>query len=124
MSSSPRTSTGWFVPLRVQAELVSRVEKAGGKVLALDTGHVTNGSAGQWLSGRVLCLVAEYQRRTTAERSAEAQQRAIARGVPPWPNVPPGYTRGEDARLVPDERARGRRGLSHTRVRCPAARCS
>jgi DNA invertase Pin-like site-specific DNA recombinase len=33
--------------LRVQDELVSRVGAAGGQVLALDTGRVTNGSAGQ-----------------------------------------------------------------------------
>lgn len=91
--------------LRVQDELVSRVEAAGGKVLALDTGQVTNGSAGQWLSGGVLGLVAEYQRRTTAERTAEAQARAVARGVPPWPGAPVGYRRGEDGRLQPDETA-------------------
>jgi len=36
--------------LRVQDELVSRVERAGGQVLAVDVGRVTNDSAGQWLS--------------------------------------------------------------------------
>jgi site-specific DNA recombinase len=91
--------------LRVQDELVSRVEHAGGKVMAVDVGQVTNGSAGQWLSGTMLGAVSEYQRRTAAERSAEAQRRAVARGVLPWPNVPPGYRRGEDGRLVPDAAA-------------------
>src|SRR5215204_5040433 len=63
--------------LRVQDELVTRVERAGGKVLALDVGAVTNGSAGQWLSGTMLGAVSEYQRRTTAERTAEAKRRAV-----------------------------------------------
>lgn len=88
--------------LRVQDELVSRVEAAGGQVLALDTGRVTNGSAGQWLSGTMLGAVAEYARRTAAERSGEAQARAVARGVLPYPNVPPGYTRGDDGVLKVD----------------------
>lgn len=81
--------------LRVQDELVSRVEAAGGQVLALDTGRVTSGSAGQWLSGTMLGAVAEYTRRTAAERSAEAQARAVTRGVLPYPNIPPGYVRAD-----------------------------
>jgi DNA invertase Pin-like site-specific DNA recombinase len=88
--------------LRVQDELVSRVEAAGGSVLALDTGEITNGSAGQWLSGTMLGAVAEYARRTAAERSGEAQARAVERGVLPWPNIPPGYRRGDDGVLVAD----------------------
>jgi site-specific DNA recombinase len=88
--------------MRVQDELVSRVERAGGQVLAVDIGQVTNGSAGQWLSGTMLGAVSEYQRRTTAERSREAQARAVARGVPPYSKIPPGYLRGDDGRLVPD----------------------
>lgn len=90
--------------LRVQDEFVSRVEAAGGGVYALDVGQITNGSAGQWRSGTMLGAVAEYQRRTAAERSREAQQRAIDRGVPPWPNVSPGYIRtakGEPWRIDP-----------------------
>jgi DNA invertase Pin-like site-specific DNA recombinase len=86
--------------LRVQDELVSRVEKAGGQVLAVDVGAVTNGSAGQWLSGTMLGAVSEYQRRTAAERSGEAQARAVARGVAPWPDVMPGYVRAEDGKLA------------------------
>ncbi len=88
--------------LRVQDELVSRVERAGGQVLAVDVGQVTNGSAGQWLSGTMLGAVSEYQRRTAKERSGEAQARAVARGVLPYPNVPPGYVRAPDGRLEPD----------------------
>lgn len=77
--------------LRVQDELLSRVERAGGQVLAVDVGRITNGSAGQWLSSTLLGAVHEYQRRTAAERSAEGQARAVARGVVPWARIPPGY---------------------------------
>jgi DNA invertase Pin-like site-specific DNA recombinase len=95
-----------FRSLRAQGEAVDRVERAGGQVLAVDVGRVTNGSAGQWLSGTMLGAVSEYQRRTAAERSRdEAQARAIARGVAPWPNIPPGYLRGTDGRLVVDQAA-------------------
>ncbi len=94
-----------FRSLEVQSIILRRVEAAGGKVLALDTGEVTNGSAGEWLNATMRGMMAEYQRRTTAERSAAAQRRAIARGVAPWPNMPPGYDRGEDGRLVPNDDA-------------------
>lgn len=51
----------------------------------------------------MLGAVSEYARRTAAERSVEAQRRAVARGVIPWLNVPPGYLRGGDGVLVPDQ---------------------
>ena len=58
---------------------------------------------------RCLGLVAEYHRRSTAERTADAKRRAIDAGVPPFPNVPPGYRRRKDGRLEPDKHAdRGR----------------
>jgi DNA invertase Pin-like site-specific DNA recombinase len=81
----------------VQAEVVSRVEAAGGGILAVDVGRVTNGSSAQWLSGNVLGLVAEYQRRMTAERTEDAKRRAIADGVPTFSQIPPGYLRPRDA---------------------------
>jgi site-specific DNA recombinase len=90
--------------LKVQGELIERVERAGGQVLAVDVGRVTNGSAGQWLSGAMLGAVAEYQRRTTAERSGDAQRRAVERGVCPFPCVPPGYRRGADGVLEVNQR--------------------
>lgn len=94
-----------FRSLKVQAEVVGRVEKAGGQVLALDVGAVTEGTAGQWLQGTMLGMVAEYHRRSIGERSAEAQARAVARGVAPWPKLPIGYVRGEGGVLVPDSAA-------------------
>ena len=87
--------------LAVQAEVVERVERAGGAILAVDVGHVTNGSAGQWLSGTMLGAVSEYHRRVTAERTADAKRRAIAEGRLTFPNVPPGYRKRADGRLEP-----------------------
>ncbi len=82
--------------LKVQGELVERVEQAGGQVLAVDVGQITNGSAGQWLSGTMMGAVSEYQRRTAQERSAVGQARAVARGVAPWSQIPLGYRRADD----------------------------
>jgi hypothetical protein len=88
MWSPPPASTG--CSLSTQAELMERVERAGGQVLAVDVGRVTNGSAGQWLSGTIMGAVSEYYRRSIKERSAEAQARAVARGAMPWARVPIG----------------------------------
>lgn len=85
-----------FRSLQTQAEVIDRVERAGGQVLAVDIGQVTNGSAGQWLSGTMMGAVSEYYRRSIRERSAEGQARAIARGVLPCAKIPLGYLRRPD----------------------------
>ncbi|MDQ6806073.1 MAG: recombinase family protein, partial [Actinomycetota bacterium] len=90
-----------FRSLSTQAEVLGRVEHAGGQVLAVDVGQVTNGSAGQWLSGTMLGAVSEYHRRSAKERSAEAQARAVERGVALC-HTHYGYLRGDDRILVPD----------------------
>jgi DNA invertase Pin-like site-specific DNA recombinase len=91
-----------FRSLQTQAEVIGRIESAGGQVLAVDVGQVTNGSAGQWLSGTMMGAVSEYFRRSAKERSAEGQGRAVARGATPWARVPLGYTRREDGTLEID----------------------
>lgn len=90
--------------LTVQAEVVSRVEAAGGAILAVDVGQVTHNSAGQWLSGTMLGAVSEYHRRVTAERTQDSKRRAVERGVAPFANLPPGYQRGDGKRIEPDPR--------------------
>lgn len=87
--------------LTVQREVVERVEQAGGAILAVDVGEVRADTASRWLSSTMLGMVAEYHRRVTAERTEDAKRRAVARGVPPFPNVPPGYRRRDDGRLEP-----------------------
>lgn len=91
-----------FRSLSTQAEVVERVEAAGGQVLAVDVGRVTNGSAGQWLSATMLGAVSEYHRRTTKQWLGEVQERAVARGALPWSRTPLGYRRREDGTLEVD----------------------
>lgn len=88
--------------LQVQAEVVERVETAGGAILAVDIGEVRADTASHWLSSTMLGMVAEYHRRTTAERTRGAKVRAVGRGVAPFPNVPPGYRRGAERALERD----------------------
>jgi DNA invertase Pin-like site-specific DNA recombinase len=91
--------------IAVRAELVQRVEGAGGKVVGLDVGETSDATAAQWLSGNVLAMIAEYVARSGAERSAEAQASAVARGVIPFGQVPPGLRLTDDNRAehVPEE---------------------
>lgn len=91
-----------FRSLKVQAEVVERVERAGGKVLALDVGHVSSDSAAQWLSGTMLGAVSEYYRRSIGERIYASDARAIKNGKPPFPRIPLGYRRSEKGPLEPD----------------------
>ena len=93
-----------FRSVRVQAQVLERIERAGGKVLAVDVGAVGEGSAAEWLSASMHGMMSEYFKRQIGEKSSAAQRRAIARGVPPLANIPPGYRRGEDGRLVVEPR--------------------
>ena len=88
--------------LSVQIEVVRRVENAGGTIIAADVGEIRGDTAARKLSSQMLGMVAEYHRDVTAERTAEAKRRAVGRGVAPFPNIPPGYRRGEGKRLEPN----------------------
>jgi site-specific DNA recombinase len=88
--------------LTVQAEVVERIENAGGAILAVDVGEVRADTASRWLSSTMLGLVAEYHRRSTSERTADAKRRAIARGVPTFAKIPPGYRQRSDRTLEPN----------------------
>jgi site-specific DNA recombinase len=89
----------------VQGELLTRVEAAGGGVLAVDFGAVSSATAAQWLSSTLTGAIAEYYRRSARERTKEAQARAVARGAVPFSSIPPGYRRRDDGRIEPDEHA-------------------
>jgi site-specific DNA recombinase len=80
-----------FRNTRVQHEFVERVERAGGSVLAVDAGKVSNGSATTWLTSGMLGMVAEFQARQGAEKTRAGLQAAIDRGHPPWRVAPLGY---------------------------------
>jgi site-specific DNA recombinase len=85
--------------LQVQREVLERVERANGGVVALDVGEVRADTASRWLSSTMLGMVAESHRRVTAERTQDAKRRAVARGVPPFALIPPGYRRTAEGRL-------------------------
>jgi DNA invertase Pin-like site-specific DNA recombinase len=86
--------------LQVQAEVLERVEGAGGSVVALDVGEVSTANSVSWLNSTVHGMMSEYLRRQAREKTAEAQDDAVGRGVPPYPRIPFGYRRGKDGRLV------------------------
>ena len=86
--------------LKVQLEVIERVERAGGEIFALDHGKLTNGTAAQRLSTNMLGSVFQYFAEITGEKVAAAQARAVARGVYPHPRIPVGYVRGENGVLV------------------------
>jgi DNA invertase Pin-like site-specific DNA recombinase len=87
--------------LTVQAEVVERIERAGGAILAVDVGEVRADTASRWLSSTMHGLVAEYHRRSTSERTADAKRRAVMRGVPRFPNVPLATAGARTARWNP-----------------------
>ena len=87
--------------IKVQAEIVDRVERAGGNVLTLDAGTITNGKAAVKLQANMLGSIAQYVADQTRDKVGEAQERAVARGATPWARVPIGYTRSEGT-LTPD----------------------
>jgi site-specific DNA recombinase len=82
--------------LKVQLEVVERTERAGGEILTLDHGALTNGNALQRLSSAMLGAFNEYQATAGGERSHEGKVKAVARGVAPFPTLPLGYRRRED----------------------------
>jgi DNA invertase Pin-like site-specific DNA recombinase len=90
--------------LEVELEVIRRVEAANGDILA-DAGMLTGASTHQWLSGVIHGAMNESYRRTIKERSGAATQRAIDRGVLPYPNVPAGYERNDDGKLIASEHA-------------------
>jgi site-specific DNA recombinase len=92
----------FFRSLAIQSVVIGRIEAAGGQVLAVDSGRVTHATASQWLSATMAGMFSEHQRRVATERTGEAIERAIIRGVPPWPRVTPGYRKRPDGRYEPD----------------------
>ena len=112
--------------LTVQAEVVGRVEAAGGGILAVDVGQVTNGTATQWLSGttarRRLRVRSPRDRRTDSRRET-SRRRARRPSVPERPARPPAG-RGRPPRAAPEQAAvvaeafrRARRGATIAEVR-------
>lgn len=107
--------------LTVQAEILERVEAAGGAILAVDAGEVRADTASRWLSSTMHGMVAEYHRRTTRERTVEAKRRAVAEGVAPFPNLPPYLRRGKDGRTIELDPRKARTVREAVRLRVEGA---
>ena len=86
--------------LKVQLEVIERVEQAGGEIYAIDHGRLTNGTAATRMSNNMMGAAFQYYAEVTGEKVAAAQERVVARGVLPNSRIPPGYVRGEDGVLV------------------------
>lgn len=97
----------FFRKLTVQAEVTTRVEDAGGRLLAVDAGEISNKTSSKWLTGNMLGMMAEYYARLTKEKTYQAQIESVARGIPPWAILPLGYRRGDDRRSHVDAGAAG-----------------
>ena len=93
--------------LKVQLEVIERVERAGGEIYAIDHGRLTNGTAATRMSNNMMGAAFQYYAEVTGEKVAAAQERVVARGVLPNSRISPGYVRGEDGVLVV-ERAEAR----------------
>ena len=92
-------------PLKVQIEVIERVERAGGEIFALDHGRLTNGTAAQRLSANMLGSVHQYCSEIISEKVRPAHARAVANGVLPNSRIPPGLVRSADGVLAPDDKA-------------------
>lgn len=92
----------FFRSLAVQAEVIERVERAGGELLALDHGRLTNGTAAERLQSNVFGAVAQFYREQAGEKSRAGQAAAVARGAVPWSRTSLGYRRREDGTLEPN----------------------
>ncbi len=86
--------------LAVQAEVLERVEAAGGRVLTLDVGEVSAATAGSWLSAGMLGMVAEYHRRTTSERVRAAHAAKRERGEWTGGKIPVGLVKDAHGKLT------------------------
>jgi site-specific DNA recombinase len=86
--------------LKVQLEVIERVEQAGGEIYAIDHGRLTNGSAATRMSNNMMGAAFQYYAEVTGEKVAAARERVVARGVLPNSRISPGYVRGVDGVLV------------------------
>jgi site-specific DNA recombinase len=83
----------FFRSLTVQGQVIDRIERAGGELLTLDHGQLTNGDAAQRLQANIVGAMSQYFREQGREKSRAGQARAVERGATPWARVPLGYRR-------------------------------
>jgi hypothetical protein len=91
----------WWNP-EVRAQVLRLVENANAEVWSADEGRLSNATAAEEFSGGVRLQADRFSRRQNAEKSRAAVVEAIANGVVPWPNIPPGFDRPDGKPLVPN----------------------
>lgn len=74
----------FFRSLTVQGQVIDRIERAGGELLTLDHGQLTNGDAAQRLQANIVGAMSQYFREQGREKSRAGQARAVERGATPW----------------------------------------
>lgn len=84
----------------VRAQVLRLVQAAGGEVWAVDAGLLSDGSAAEDFSAEVRTSADRFSRRQNAEKSRKAVEDAIARGVCPFADVPPGLALDADNRVI------------------------
>jgi site-specific DNA recombinase len=93
-----------FRDLDVQRQVISRIEKAGGRLVTA-AGEISHATAEAELHANMNGAIAQYTKRTAMERSWAAVEIAIEEGRVPWNDTTPGYDVGEDGRLTPNRHA-------------------
>ncbi|MBS1862001.1 MAG: recombinase family protein [Actinobacteria bacterium] len=84
----------------VRAQVLRLVQEAGGEVWAVDAGLLSDGTAAEDFSAEVRTSADRFSRRQNAEKSRRAVEDAVARGVCPFADVPPGLALDEDNRVI------------------------
>ncbi len=89
--------------LPVAFDAITRIEDAGGQLVAVDDGIDPSTPTGR-MARSILLVIAEWYREQIRESWQTARERAIKRGVAITSTVPTGYRRGAHGRLEPDPR--------------------
>lgn len=92
----------FFRSLEVQGEVIRRIEKAGGELLTLDHGMLTNATPAKRMESNIIGAIAQYHRERTSESVRAAHRTAVAAGKLPYADIPLGYLKGADGVLTPD----------------------
>ena len=91
----------FFRSLETQGEVVRRVEAAGGDVLTLDHGMLTNATPAKRLEAHIVGAMAQFFKEQTSSKVKDAHRAAVAAGKIPYPIIPLGYQKGADGVLQP-----------------------
>jgi DNA invertase Pin-like site-specific DNA recombinase len=96
--------TRLFRNIRVQEDVIERVVRAGGEVVAVDLGSLGGETSSQWMTNGFLGVISEGYRRQISEKVKAAHATAIEQGRH-VARLPIGYLRQADGSIAVDEAA-------------------